>query len=245
MIYAIGDVHGQLDMLLEILERIKHDATGRAHRVIFIGDLCDRGPDSRGVIEHIMQGQAAGENWEVIKGNHDRYLENFALYGQLVDPMGTTGLNWLNPRLGGDKTLLSFGIDPENDPITKRENIPETIVNWLKNLPNMILSENCAFVHAGILPNRSFEEQEEQDLLWIRDPFLTSQEAHGKLIIHGHTIIERVEHFGNRIDIDTGAGKFKRLSCILIENDAIYKIGKKGRFPISPPDGWTLFGQKI
>ncbi len=245
MIYAIGDIHGQFDMLLEIMERIKKDAAGRDHRVIFIGDLCDRGPHSRGVIEYIMQGQENGANWDVIRGNHDRYLQQFARTGALLDPQGATRLDWLNPRLGGDKTLLSFGIDPENDPILHKSDIPENIVSWLEKLPNIILTEKCAFVHAGILPHTPLEEQVEKDLIWIREPFLSSLEEHGKLIIHGHTIIENVEHFGNRIAIDTGAGKFMELSCIVIEDDAINKLGNDGRINITPPDGWTLWGKKL
>lgn len=245
MIYAIGDVHGQLEMLIDIHARIKADAAGRAHRVIHIGDLCDRGPDSRGVIEFIMQGQEAGENWEVVKGNHDRYLERFARDGVLIDAEGASGLSWLNPRLGGDKTLMSFGIDPLGNPLSERDKIPQNIFKWIEALPLMILTEKCAFVHAGVLPNTDFDEQVEQDLIWIREPFLSHHAPFGKLIIHGHTMVESIEHKGNRIDIDTGAGRFDPLSAIVIEDEQIFILSANGRIALTPPEGWSMFGEKI
>jgi len=104
-IYAIGDIHGQLDMLLTALALVDGDG-GPDAEIVFLGDLVDRGPDSRGVIEHLMQGQAEGRRWHVLKGNHDRLFEGFVSRGFQYDPMIKSGLGWLHPRMGGVATLM-------------------------------------------------------------------------------------------------------------------------------------------
>ena len=243
MIFAIGDIHGQLEMLLDLHARIEADAAGRDYRIIHVGDLVDRGANSKAVIEYLMNGQLAGKPWDVLKGNHDRYVSNFYRTGATTDPDRGTLLSWFDPRMGGAETLKSFGIDHEDAPFSQRNKIPLEMVEWIEQLPLMIQTESCVFVHAGIRPNIAFENQVEQDLIWIRGPvFFDHPKSYGKLIVHGHTIVESVTHYGNRLAIDTGAGKFQALSCVLIENDAIYKLGKKGRFTITPPEGWSIFG---
>ena len=111
-IYAIGDIHGYLDQLKNAHRLIAMDAAqhdGQAP-VVHIGDLTDRGPDSRGVIEYLMGGIAEGADWTVLKGNHDRLFANYIRDGELTDGRLRSGLTWLSDSMGGVQTLKSYGI---------------------------------------------------------------------------------------------------------------------------------------
>lgn len=236
--YAIGDIHGQLDMLKTVHEWISADRARSGDfdaPVVHLGDLVDRGPDSKGVIDFLMQGIAAGKPWQVLKGNHDRYLENFYRQGVSVDPNTRTGLDWLNPRLGGDKTLESYGIvaaeGSEIDPILAqtRQSVPLSQIEFIENLPLYIETEHLIFVHAGIRPNVPMSEQTEDDLIWIRDGFLDDNTDHGKIVVHGHTALEAPEHFGNRIDLDSGAGYFRPLTAAVFEGRDCHILSSTAR----------------
>ena len=108
-IYAIGDIHGQKEMLDHALALITADG-GDDAQIVFLGDYTDRGPDSRAVVETLIAGRDAGRNWRFIKGNHDRFLTRFVREGREHDPRVKSGISWLNPRLGGSTTLASYGV---------------------------------------------------------------------------------------------------------------------------------------
>ncbi len=113
-IYAIGDIHGHLDKLEEVMARIITDG-GHEAEVVFLGDLVDRGPDSKGVIDFVLKGLEQGRNWSVLTGNHDRMLRYFLELSPRVDMRLRPDLYWLHDRLGGRDTLASYGLHFDKD----------------------------------------------------------------------------------------------------------------------------------
>ena len=225
-LYAIGDVHGQLAQLETALMLIEKDGGAEA-KTVFVGDLVDRGQDSRRVIELIMDGLAAGRNWTVLKGNHDRMFDWFMQTPLRQDPHLQIGHSWLHPRLGGDKTLASYGIDASEGRRlyeVQREAfdaIPPAQIAFLRALPLTFQHANWFFVHAGIRPNIPLSEQFEDDLLWIREPFLSYQDRHPFMVVHGHTALDAPAHFGNRINLDGGAGYGRPLVPVALNKETM------------------------
>lgn len=238
-IYAVGDIHGQLDMLAKALDLIVADG-GPEAEIVFLGDLVDRGPDSRGVVDHLMRGQADGRRWHVLKGNHDRLFEGFVRRGFQFDPRIKSGLGWLHHRMGGVATLASYGLDDLADPGTDadmmaaRAAVPRAHLDFLGNLPLWHRHEDLLFVHAGILPDVPLDEQTEDDLVWIRDPFLTHTDPHPWLVVHGHTALDHPQHFGNRIDLDGGAGYGRPIHPAVFEGRDCWLLSDQGRVPLTP-----------
>lgn len=156
-IYAIGDIHGQLDELKRVLDLILADG-GEAAQIIFLGDYVDRGPDSKSVIDLLCAGMRAGRNWTAVRGNHDRYFSRFLNDKSVHDPATRSDLGWINSRLGGDKTLLSYGVHAtEIDPVNcvhqaACDAVPTNHRDWLAALPNLHVSDHHIFVHAGLRP---------------------------------------------------------------------------------------------
>lgn len=236
-VYAIGDIHGQLDMLLAAHERIKADRqrTGDTDApIIHLGDLTDRGPDSRGVIQHLIDGMARGEPWLTVKGNHDRMFTEFLNDPTYQDPILNPKLNWLHPRLGGIETLASYGVnaDSPHDEILRA--VPDSHRQFLQDMPLMHRFGDVAFVHAGIRPNISLTDQIEDDLLWIRKPFHSVTKPFEALIVHGHTPVDTATHYGNRIDLDTGAGFGKPLTAAVFEGRSCWVLDGDVRRPLTP-----------
>lgn len=233
--YAIGDIHGRLGLLRDAHARIARDEAGRADesQVVHVGDLLDRGPDSRGVVEHLMQGQAEGRPWVVLKGNHDRFLPRFAADPGWIDPGLVSARHWLDhENLGAAQTLASYGIGPGDHAATYAavlDRVPAAHLRWLEALPLWHLTPRALFVHAGIRPGVDLARQTEQDLLWIRKGFLDDSRDHGPLIVHGHTVVERVTHFGNRLAIDTGAGHGGPLSVVVLDEAGLHLLTEAGR----------------
>ena len=238
-IYAIGDVHGQLEELQRVLSLIEADG-GPDARVVLVGDYVDRGPDSRGVLQFLIDAQAQGRNWVTLKGNHDRYLRRFLDYMLVHDPATRADLLWCNPRLGGDKTMASYGVDAEEGaPVDVIHQaalaaIPQAHREYLANLPLMHQTDELLFVHAGIRPRVALEKQIEDDLVWIRAPFLDYRKSHGPLVVHGHTSIEHPEHAGNRVNLDGGAGYFRPLHAAVFEGRTCWLLSENGRIPLRP-----------
>lgn len=238
--YAIGDIHGQLEKLHEAHELIAADraACGETEApIVHVGDLVDRGPDSAGVIEHLLQGQARGENWIVLRGNHDRMFLGFLDDPFTEDPLLSSHVSYLNPRVGGEATLQSYGIPdsfsrPLEEVADELSAVPQSHRDWLAAQPAYFLRGEALFVHAGIRPGTDLHDQVEDDLLWIREPFLSDPRDHGALVVHGHTNIEAATHYGNRLNLDSGAGYGRPLSAVVIEGRDAWLLTPEGRAPL-------------
>ena len=238
-IYAIGDIHGQLAMLEEALARIEADG-GPEARIVLLGDYTDRGPDSRGVIERLMRGQAEGRNWICLKGNHDRMFSMFLEEYPRNDSRLLVGYHWLHERLGGIETLQSYGVEvAESDRIYQvhkraRAAVPQAHLDFLAALQPCHQEGELLFVHAGIRPGLPLDQQSEDDLIWIRQEFLNDERAHPWLVVHGHTPAKQAEHCGNRINLDSGAGYGRPLSTAVFEGRDCWLLTDKGRVPLTP-----------
>jgi len=240
-IYAIGDIHGHLEKLRGVIDLIAADqaAHGAAGaEVVFLGDLTDRGPDSRGVLDFIIAGIAAGNPWRVIKGNHDRMFQFYLETPSRIDPVLRRDLTWMNPRLGGDTTLASYGInvgqDGPDQQAAARATVPRAHYEFLRDLPLYHHHDGVFFVHAGVRPLVGLADQVEDDLLWIRKEFHDSQRDHGALIVHGHTPIDVVTHYGNRVNLDTGAGYGHAISVAVFEGGEAALLTARGREILRP-----------
>ena len=239
--YAIGDIHGHLELLRAAHDLIARDdaAHGGGGTLVHVGDLQDRGPDSRGVVDYLMRGQAEGRQWIVLKGNHDRFLPRFARHPGWIDPGLASGRHWLDhPSLGAAETLGSYGVEIRDHDRTHAETlraVPQAHLRWLDALPLWHLIPQALFVHAGIRPGVDLARQTEHDLVWIRKGFLDHAGDHGMLVVHGHTPVERVTHFGNRLAIDTGAAYGGPLSVVVFDETGLHLLGEAGREPIPAP----------
>ncbi len=245
--YAIGDIHGQIDLLHAAHARVAADRAmvGDADApLIHLGDLTDRGPHSRDVIEHLIQGTKSGEPWVTIKGNHDHMFSLFLSDPLAADPGLRADLTWLHPRLGGDTTLLSYGIEhaadrsPEDLHAEARDKVPAEHVAFLESLPLNYEAAGAMFVHAGIRPGVPLARQTAEDMMWIRKDFHASKADHGPLIVHGHTPVDAPTHYGNRLNLDTGAAYGKALTAAVIENGNVFVLEEDGRRPLPPPSAW-------
>ena len=241
--YAIGDIHGQLALLQQAHRRIEADQKRCGDPdapVVHLGDLVDRGPDSAGVIRYLREDQQGGAPWIVLKGNHDRLFEKFLTDPGWHDPNLREGVSYLHPAIGGAETLMSYGLfRPTSFHIKRaREQVLDAIapedIAFLRDLPLYHSFAGVLHVHAGIRPGVPLSQQAEQDLVWIRDPFLTDTRDHGPLIVHGHTAIQTPQHYRNRVNIDSRAGYGGPLTAIVIENRQVSVLTDSGRVPLSP-----------
>lgn len=225
-VYAIGDIHGQLDMLRAAHGFIAEDRrnTGdHAAPVVHLGDYGDRGPDTKGVIDFLLAGM--GENpWICLKGNHDRMMQLYLDHGT-QDPRLRPDLTWLHPRLGGQQALDSYG---------GQDHVPQAHRDFLAQLDLTFETDDLFFCHAGVKPGVPLSQQSEDDLIWIRAEFHNDTRDHGKLIVHGHTPVDTPEHHGNRVALDTGAGYGAPLTCAVFEGRVCHILGPNGRVPLQP-----------
>ncbi len=190
--YALSDIHGCLDKLEGLVARCRADG-GDSAKFVFLGDYIDRGPDSRGVLEYVIDLQRRRPGDVVcLCGNH----EDLALHA--IDDPGEID-QWV-VRNGGDKALRSYGA-------TRPSELPSDHVAWLRALATQYDDGKRLFVHAGINPARPLDRQDRHDLLWMREPFLSDQRDHGRFIVHGHTPVRggRPDLRTNRVNIDTAA----------------------------------------
>ncbi|WP_372611869.1 metallophosphoesterase family protein [Aquicoccus sp.] len=236
-IYAIGDIHGQHEMLLDALTRIEADG-GTTSPVVMLGDLVDRGPDSRAVLDTLISGIERGRNWTVLMGNHDRMFLDFLETGALENPMVRSGLDWLDERLGGVETLASYGLDPAM-PARRlqkaaQQAVPREHKDFLAARPFYLERGPHLFVHAGIQPGVPLEAQSMDDLIWMREPFLSYSEPFDWLVIHGHTAQKLPRHYGNRINLDSGAGWGRPLTAAAIEGARAWVLTDDGRVALKP-----------
>jgi serine/threonine protein phosphatase 1 len=192
LVYAIGDIHGSLQKLRELMTQCRRHADGRPTTFVFLGDYIDRGPDSRGVIEALMDMQSRQPDRVIaLRGNHE------AVALEIIDGE-TEPEHWLQE--GGIATLRSYNIDHPRE-------LPREAVAWLRSLPFSYDDGQRFFVHAGIDPKKPLNSQRNHDLIWIREPFLSDARDYGRLIVHGHTpqTSGLPDFRGNRLNLDTGA----------------------------------------
>jgi serine/threonine protein phosphatase 1 len=225
-IYAVGDIHGRLDLLNQLLARIDTDVAlrGPVRPVyVFLGDYIDRGSSSREVIDRLIDHRAAHET-VFLKGNHELIAIKCLSDRGLLD-------QWL--RLGGLATLASYGV-PAEIPATGKQvaelqsafhsALPQTHFRFFRDLQTSFSCGDFFFAHAGVKPDVELSQQKESDLLWIREEFLSSSRDFGKIVVHGHTPGSAIEVKPNRINIDTGAFATGRLTCLVIEDGALSVI---------------------
>lgn len=232
VLYAIGDVHGERQLLDGLLNDIVEDARrheGLSPVAVFLGDYVDRGPDSRGVIDRLLDDPLPGFTVRFLKGNHEE-----AMLGFIDNPAAS--MDWL--RFGGAETLGSYGVRASvavadaarcrilRDLLGTR--LPDEHLDFLRRLENWVAYGDYAFVHAGIRPHRKLADQDPRDLLWIRNPFLESVARHEKVIVHGHTIVESPEICHNRIGIDTGAYATGRLTAAVLSGRSVRFLQSRG-----------------
>ena len=230
-IYAVGDIHGRRDLLDDLLIQIDADDSARGNaqtQLIFLGDLVDRGSDSRGVIERLMQLRDASDNVRFLKGNHEELL--------IRAWDGDTRATSLFNRVGGRETMHSYGMsDAAYDALDIAElaaaiaaHVPRDHIEFLTSFDDFIEAGDYLFTHAGIRPGLAISEQEASDLRWIRREFTEYAGMHSHMVIHGHTISEGIDEQPNRIGIDTGAFVTGRLTAIGIEGSQRWFLGTGG-----------------
>ena len=194
-VYAIGDIHGRVDLLRRLHRQILDDAKDAPDKrkvIVYVGDYVDRGPDSFGVIDMLTHEPLEGFERYLLRGNHEDMMTGFL-------ETGTGGEMWL--MNGGRDTMDSYGIglwdmlldlgDLEKARQGLLHAVPESHLKFIKDLELHHREGDYLFVHAGILPGVRLEEQTERDLLWIRGEFLDSDADHGFVVVHGHSSCDR------------------------------------------------------
>lgn len=224
-VYAVGDIHGRLDLFTTLRGAIEVDTEARGAArttIVLLGDLIDRGPHSAQVI-------AAAREWReradvrILGGNHE---EMFLLAFQDEEVFRRF---W---RFGGRETLMSYLPDPNvlasadigEAHALWRSSIPQEDVAFVASLEESVAIGDYLFVHAGVRPGVAFEAQTTADLRWIREPFLSSRQPHGAVVVHGHTIVDEPAIRPNRIGIDTGAYMSGRLTALGLEGTSRWLI---------------------
>ena len=219
-VYAIGDVHGRLDLLDTLLSAIQADDALRGpaqSRIIFLGDLIDRGPSSAQVVDRAIEIAAGPRDCEFLLGNHEEVFLQ-ALSGDLK------ALAFFI-RIGGRETILSYGIsEPEYRDsdypelhLLLTQRVPASHIRFLQGFDDLIVAGDYAFVHAGVKPGQALADQRTSALRWIRREVLDHGERFEKIIVHGHTITEEVEVRPHRIALDTGAYASGKLTAMGFE----------------------------
>lgn len=222
-IYAVGDIHGRADLLDGVFKRIDADLATNPYSLsieVFLGDYIDRGPDSREVIERLVERNRTYRA-VFLKGNHETFLTGF-----VANPSILT--DWRS--IGGLQTLMSYGIVPKINQSADThaglaasfdQVLPDSHREFFGHLSTSFTCGDFFFVHAGVRPGIPLPKQCEEDLLWIRRDFLLHEEEFSKIIVHGHTPVLEPEIRPNRINIDTGAYATGRLTCLKLEDDRI------------------------
>jgi serine/threonine protein phosphatase 1 len=225
-IYAMSDIHGRADLLQDMFRVIDRDLANIGSRRaihVFLGDYIDRGPNSSGTIELLIERGLKHES-VFLKGNHEAFLQ-----GVLEDPAQLQA--WR--QFGGLQTLVSYGLKPSLNPDPAEqaelirqltEAIPLNHMRFFQSLRARFVCGDFFFVHAGVRPGVPLAKQEEQDLLWIREEFLQSSQNFGKYIVHGHTPVQDPDIRANRANIDTGAYATGNLTLLTIQGDSLLAL---------------------
>jgi serine/threonine protein phosphatase 1 len=224
-VYAIGDIHGRLDLLRVLADAIEADDRSRAYAdttIILLGDLVDRGPDSSGVIAFVRD-WAARRKVRMIAGNHEEmFLDSFDNKDTLRHFL----------RHGGHETVMSYPVPAEEFNRASmselqdlmRQHVPKADIALMRGMEDRIVIGDYLFVHAGIKPGAAVADQRVSDMRWIREPFLSSRQDHGHTVVHGHTITDDPDFRVNRIGIDTGAFASGKLTALALEGTARWVV---------------------
>jgi serine/threonine protein phosphatase 1 len=222
-VYAVGDVHGCAERLEALHQLIAADAAAAgAERkvVVYVGDYVDRGPDSKAVVELLLSDPLPGFDIVHLIGNHEDFLRRFREDGSIA-------LTWF--MNGGDATLRSYGVDPYEGSKSLHwlqdlqhafhQRLPPDHAAFFDGLAVSHVEGDYLFVHAGVRPGLALDRQDPEDLIWIREPFLSSGADHGKIVVHGHTPATAPELRANRINVDTGACFGGPLTALVLHED--------------------------
>jgi serine/threonine protein phosphatase 1 len=223
-IYAVGDIHGRLDLLTKVHQLIDQDKTLRNPKQsveVYLGDYIDRGPDSAGVVSNLIA-RGLGAHTIFLRGNHEQCLLDFMQGAECWEQWKDTG---------GIPTLLSYGVAPSffsrdvpqdgiRHALTQR--LPEEHVRFYGDTERYLEAGSYLFVHAGLRPGIKLQHQAIGDLLGIRAEFLDYEGDFGRIIVHGHTPVAKADLRPNRINIDTGAFATNLLTCIRIDEDGAH-----------------------
>ena len=222
-VYAIGDVHGRVDLLEQAFAKIDVDLKKKPPAQsleVLLGDYIDRGPNSRQVID-LLIGRKRHRPMMCLKGNHEVYIQEFLQNPSILD-------DW--QQYGALETLMSYGLKPKlTSDMNEKEELAGALSNALPQSHRLFFASlgasiSCGdylFVHAGVRPGVPLDEQREEDMLWIREDFLLCEDDFGKVIVHGHTPVREPDFQPNRINIDTGAYATGKLTCLVIERDQV------------------------
>jgi len=213
MIYAIGDIHGCLNHLINLLNLVNPDLA--QHQLLFVGDYVDRGPNSKGVVDYIidLKKKYNPENIICLMGNHERMFLDFL--------QGREEMFFL--LNGGTATAVSYW----GDQWERRERrLPDGHKLFFETLKLYYETENFIFVHGGLRPGLPLAAQKEEDLLWIRKEFITSEFDFGRRVIFGHTPVRAPLLLPNKIGIDTGAVYGNKLTCVLLPEEKFFSVSK-------------------
>ncbi len=225
-IYAFGDIHGRADLLKKMLTVIDADvARSPVERPIevYLGDYVDRGPYSSETLDLLIE-RSQSREIVCLKGNHEAYYLDVLRGPAKLD-------EWR--QIGGLQTLMSYGVQPLLNPSAAEKielitalkaAMPREHVRFLQSLKPSFLCGDFFFVHAGVRPGIPLDEQQEHDLLWIRDEFLESEEDFGKFVIHGHTPVREPDIRANRANIDTGAYATGNLTLLTIQGSSMLAL---------------------
>lgn len=238
-LYVVGDIHGRLDLLLELEQRIGDDMAGdpeSSGAICYLGDYVDRGPASFGVVEYLASRADLDVPRIFLKGNHEDRLLAF------LEAPERNGPSWM--RFGGREALTSYGVSvPEDEAEVDwpgirtafRQALPDRHARFYRQLRAGLLWRGHLMVHAGVHPERPLDDQDEHDLMWVREPFLSAAKDYGVRVVHGHTVRAEVEYFAHRIGIDTGAYESGKLSALRIGPDGSRQLHTGGADPEHAP----------
>jgi len=210
-IFAVGDIHGSLNRLKDMIFLL--DIDKNRDTLVFVGDYIDRGPDSKGVLDFILELKKDLKNVVCLRGNHEEMFLDFTLEHK------NGPLFLLN---GGRDTLSSYGLKKSGDGMAV--NLPDRHLQFLQTLPLYFETADFLFFHAGLRPGLSLEQQDPHDLLWIRHEFFLSDTDFGRVVVFGHTPFPKPLLTKHKIGIDTGAVYGGKLTCIELPDRKIYQV---------------------
>ena len=216
VLVAVGDAHGRADLVTQLIGKAERKYEGRPMRFVFLGDYVDRGPDSRGVLDALIELQSRRPDTVLLKGNHEQAMLDF-----VADPEeGEAWIEW-----GGEETMASYGVT--RVPGQSLESLRDAFADAMPDLHFALLMDlqgqhregDTLFVHAGLNPERALEDQREKDMLWIRDEWrrLGKGRFPGLTVVHGHTPVPKPENHSWRVNVDTGAVWSSRLTALCLD----------------------------